>query len=160
MISPELIRRYPFFADISMAQIVTLAHAAEETSIKAEQYIFHEGQNLDHFFLVLEGKVDILITQPNPATGQSTERQTVVSVIEPGGVLGWSALVPPHAATSSSKAFTDSRLISFDCTTLHQAFKKDCQFGYLMMQKMAHVIRGRLQDMRIESLSLITPTAG
>jgi hypothetical protein len=34
-------------------------------------------------------------------------------------------------------------------------FEKDCAFGYLMTQKAAQVIRERLQDIRIESLSTI-----
>jgi hypothetical protein len=34
-----------------------------------------------------------------------------------------------------------------------QNFDEDCQFGYIMTQKAAQVMRDRLHDMRIESLA-------
>jgi CRP-like cAMP-binding protein len=81
-----------------------------------------------------------------------TEAVTVIN-IGPGEVFGWSALVPPHTATSSSKALTSSRVMAFDCLKLRQSFEEDSEFGYLMVQKAAQVIRSRLRAMRTESLA-------
>ncbi len=164
MISPELIRRYQFFADFNMDQVVLLASAANESQVEAEQYIFNEGEELNQFYIVQDGKVAILIDRPNPdviqptslqLTGKFIETQTVVSTICPGELFGWSALVPPHAATSSAKTLVTSKIIAFDCQELQREFENDRQFACLMMQKMAQVIRDRLRDMRIESLSVL-----
>lgn len=162
MVSPELLRRYTFFADLSMEHLVTLAQTAEEVTVAEGHYFFREEEELDHFYIVVEGKVGILVDFPDPEvkqpvsrqlTGDLITRQTVMSTIEPGEMFGWSALVPPHLATSSSKALTPCQIISFDCQELRQFFEEDCQFGYLMMLKASQVIRARLRDMRIESLS-------
>ena len=162
MVSPELIRRYPFFADLSMEQIVTLAQAADEVAVETGHNFFREGEELDHFHIVIEGKVGILVTAPDPTVVQPVSRQLtddlitkkiVVATIEPGEMFAWSALVPPHTASSSAKALEPTRIISFDCRKLRQFFVEDPQFGYLMILKATLVIRERLRCMRIETLS-------
>ncbi len=168
MISPELIRRYPFFADLSSEQIVTLAQAAEEKTVEADHYFFREGDELDHFYVVVEGEIGIVVdltdeTVEHPVsqqlTGDLQTKEIVVSWIGPGEMFGWSALVSPHTATSSGKALTASRVASFDCQKLRPIFAQDCPFGYVMLQKATQVIRERLRAMRIESLSdLLTRT--
>jgi hypothetical protein len=68
-------------------------------------------------------------------------------------VFGWSALVPPHDATTSGKATTPCRVVAFNAQELQRTFVEDSDFGYLMIQKMAQVVRDRLRDLRTESLS-------
>jgi CRP-like cAMP-binding protein len=164
MVSPELIRRYPFFAGLSPEQIVVLAKVANEMPVEAEYYFFREEEELDYFYIVVEGTVGILVDLPDQSVNQPISRQLtgdletkeiVVSNIEPGEMFGWSALAPPYSATSRGKALTPCRVVSFDCRELRKIFAKDCQFGYLMMQKIAQVIRARLRDMRTESLSVV-----
>ncbi|NOZ26594.1 MAG: Crp/Fnr family transcriptional regulator [Chloroflexi bacterium] len=147
MISPELIRRYPYFAGFDMDQIVTLAKAADELTVEPGHYFFHEGEELCCFYIVLEGAVAIVIEVPGE------EDEVVVSTVGPGEVFAWSGLVPPHTATASAKATTRCRVIAFDCQELRKVFETDCRFGYLMMQKIAQVIRDRLRDTRIQSLA-------
>lgn len=161
MISPELIRRYPFFAGLSDDQIVTLANAGQEIKVAAGEYIFREGDVLNGFYLVSEGEVAILLEVPDREVQQSVSGQltgelqtkgVVTSKIGPGEVFAWSALVPPRESTASAQATKPTQLLLFDCEQLVKVFDEDCRFGYLMMQKMAQVVRQRLQDMRIESL--------
>jgi CRP-like cAMP-binding protein len=161
MISPELIRRYPFFAGFSDDQIVTLANVGQEIKIAAGEYLFREGDVLDGFYLVSEGEIAILLEIPDrevqqsvagQLTGELQTKGVVMSTIGPGEVLAWSALVPPRESTASARATKPTHLLLFDCQKLLAMFEEDCRFGYLMMQKMAQVVRQRLQDMRIESL--------
>ena len=162
MISPELIRRYPFFGGLSHDQIVTLAKVANEISVDAGHYFFHEDDELATLYLVLEGAVAIVLEVPNQAaeqkvsgqlTGELQTRDVVISAVGPGEVFGWSALVPPPHATTGAKATTPCRIVTFDNQELLRAFEDDCQFGYVIMQKMAQVVRDRLRDMRIETLA-------
>lgn len=162
MISPELIRRYPFFASLSHEQIVTLAKVADEVTVETDHYFFHEGDNLDNFYLVLEGVVAIVVEVPDrdveqkvseQLTGELQTKEVVTSAVGPGEVFGWSALVSPHQATTSGKATTPCRVVTFDCQQLLEIFEEDCQFGYVMTQKIAQIVRERLRDVRIESLA-------
>lgn len=165
MISPELLRRYPFFSGLSHEQIVGLAKVASEESVEAGHYFFHERDQLDYLYLILEGAVAVVLEIPEEGVHQTVADQynrqlhttdVVISAIGPGEVFGVSALVPPSVATASAKATTPCRVAAFSCPELLQTFAKDCAFGYVMTQKIAHIFRSRLHDMRIESLAFAT----
>ena len=164
MISPELIRRYPFSSGLSQSQIVTLAKTAAEKTVRTGQFFFHEGDELDAVYLIVDGSVGIVIEVPDQAIQQKVSRQltgelhtkdVVISALGPGDVFGSSAIIHPYTATGSAKATTDCRVIQFDAGQLRHIFAEDCAFGFLMMQKAAQVIRGRLRDIRIESLAYL-----
>ena len=65
MISPELIRRYPFFAGLSGEQIRLIADLADEEIVETGHYFFHEGEALDGFYLALEGAIALVIELPD-----------------------------------------------------------------------------------------------
>lgn len=101
MVSPELIRRYPFFAGLKHANIVTLADAASEQVVEPNHVFFREGEMLQQFFLLLEGALAIVIELPDSHEAQPVSDQllgtlhtedVVVSTIGPGEVFGWSGL--------------------------------------------------------------------
>ncbi|MCJ7702550.1 MAG: cyclic nucleotide-binding domain-containing protein [Anaerolineales bacterium] len=145
MITPELISRYHFFADLDLDQLNNLAKIGEGITTETGEYIFHEGDELHSFYIVVEGAIGIVHEKEK-------EPDTVVSAVGPGHIFAWSSLVPPHIATASAKALTPCWLITFDCKKLLHIFQKDCKFGYQMMQKIVQISRDRLLDARIESL--------
>jgi CRP-like cAMP-binding protein len=162
MVSPELIRRYPFFAGLDYDHIVKLAKVADEETVETGHYFFHEGDELMVFYLVLEGAVAIVLEIPDrdveqqiagQLTGELKTKDVTTSTVGTGDVFGWSGLIPPHTSTASAKAVTPCRVVVFDCEELGKIFEEDCRFGYTMAQKGAQVIRERLRDMRIESLA-------
>jgi CRP-like cAMP-binding protein len=164
MISPELLRRYPFFAGLNMDQINMLSKLANEEIVEPGHYFFHENEALDSFFLDVEGAVAIVFELPERDVDHKISDQfmrklktkdVVISTVSPGDVFGWSGLVPPYTATAGAKALTPCRVIAFDRKEIVAIFDKDCEFGYLMTQKAAQVIRERLHDFRIESLAFV-----
>ncbi len=164
MISPELLRRYSFFGTFTHDDLLRLASAGTEMQADAGQYFFHEGDELDRFFLLVDGAVSIVMELPaqnvaHPVSGQMTgqlaTQDVIVTRVGSGDIFGWSGLVPPHAATSGARAAASCRVVAFDCPALLRAFDADCRFGYLMLQKIVQVTRARLQDLRVESLAAI-----
>lgn len=165
MVSPELIRRYPFFGCLSHDQLVAIAKVATDHPSPAGHRFFEEGDELKEFYLVLEGAVSIAIPVTDPEVSQDVSGQltgdmkttdVTVSTVGTGDIFGWSALLPPTNATAGAVAVTPCRTIGFDCKSLRDSFKNDPEFALLMTQKAAQVIRDRLRDMRIESLSTKT----
>ncbi len=163
MISPELLRRYPFFSAFTLDDLVRLADAGSEQQASAGHVFFREGERLTLFYLVVEGAVAITMALPvqdvihsisSQMTGQYRTEDVVLTTVGPGDVFGWSGLVAPHAALSGATAQTDCRIIAFACPPLLAAFENDCRFGYLMLNKMVQVTRARLQAERVESLAL------
>ncbi len=162
MISPELLRRYPFFAGLSHEQIVALAKVAEEVDIEPGYYFFHEGDEVENFYLVVEGEVAIVIEIPAHGAKQTVAEQyardlktndVVTSAVGPGDVFGWSAIISPYKASAGAKSTRACRVVAFDGPDLRDIIQEDCAFGLLLMEKAAQVSRDRLHDLRIESLA-------
>lgn len=151
VITSDMISRYPFFADLTHDQVVTLASVAEGLTIQTGEYIFHEGDDLCCFYIVVEGAVGVVL-ESLQKEDQDLKKDVVFSAVGPGGAFAWSGLVPPHEATASTKALSPCWLVSFDCQKLIDIFEKDCEFGYRMLMKVAQISRDRLRDTRIESL--------
>ncbi len=163
MISPELVRRYPFSAGLTDEQIVALAQTATEQDFPAGAVIFKEGDRLCCVYVVVQGAVAINIAVPDKGqsdsvadqiTGEMPTTDITVSTAGTGEVFAWSALVEPYLATASAVTLTDCKLIAFDCNALRKIFKQDCNFGYKMMQVAIQIARDRLRDTRVESLML------
>ncbi|MCJ7658179.1 MAG: cyclic nucleotide-binding domain-containing protein [Anaerolineales bacterium] len=162
MISIELLRRYPFFAGFTREQIDDLARVAEEESFMAGHRFINAGERLTDFYLVLEGTIGIIIEVPDMEFEQSLTRQitnnlitrdVTVSTVGKGEVFGWSALIPPNRSSANVKALTSCRVMRFDYQELQPIIDEDCCFGHLLTLKAAQIIRGRLQDKRVESLA-------
>lgn len=165
MISPELIRRYPLSSGLSFDRITTLAVAANEVTVEAGHYFFYEGDTLRELFLVMDGQVDIVVSIPDrnhvqhiaeQIMGNFVTEDIIVSNAGPGQLFAWSALIPPHVSTAGAKAVTPTRVLAFDNEDLFKIFQEDCNFGYLMLQKVASVTRQRLRDMQIQSLAYVS----
>jgi CRP-like cAMP-binding protein len=155
VITTDMISRYPFFADLSQDQIAVLASVAEGITAQTGDYIFHEGDKLCCFYIVVEGAVGV-VHESHKIEEQGKGEDVLFSAIGPGGAFAWSALVPPHKATASTKALSPCWLVSFDCEKLIEEFETDCEFGYRMLMKVAQISRDRLRDTRIESLVFTT----
>ena len=162
MISPELIRRYPFFAGLNHDYVGTLAKVADEVSVDAGHCFFREGDELKKLYLVIEGAVSLVIQVPDrdqvqslsgQLTGNLVTKDATVSTVGTGGVFGWSALIPSHEATAGAKALTPCRAIALDCEGLRPVFEEDRNLAYLMTLKAAQIVRARLRDLRIETLA-------
>ena len=162
MVSTELLRRYPFFAGLSRDHLNTLAKISDEITVEEDDYFFHEDDELESFYIVLEGAAAIVFRLPerdvqhkiaDQFAREFKTRDVVLSTVGTGDIFGWSGLVPPYRATAGAKAITRCRVIAVGSRDLVSIFEQDYRFGYVMTQKAAQVIRDRLRDLRIESLA-------
>ncbi len=97
MISPEVLRRYPYFASIDDESLKAVAVIADEKSISAGTRIFHEADPADTLNIVVQGEVEIQYILG------SGEHRTVDTLVE-GDILGWSALIEPYKYTAVGTA--------------------------------------------------------
>ena len=164
MLAVKMIRWSPFFTGLSDEQIAHITRAAKEIEVGTDHVFFNEGDELDTFYLVQEGKVDITINIPerdqvhsyvDQITRNMSMEAITVSTIGVGDVFGWSALIPPHESTANAIAANYCRVIAVDCENLRSIFKQDCEFHNLMVIKAAQTVRSRMRDLRIESLSFV-----
>ena len=150
MVSPELVRRFPFFASLTDEEIKSIAMISEEEKYEANTFIFRERDQAEKLLVLIEGSVDIMVNTDE----EGLERETV-STLTHGDVFCWSAVVEPNVLTASALAATPTTVVAIDGAGLRAMFELDCHLGYRILQKSAEIISSRLRDTRIQMLSLV-----
>lgn len=90
------------------------------------------------FLAVIErGRVALRLRVPERG------RVTIVTV-EPGELLGWSAVVPPFRATVDAVATTPTRLIAYDAAALRERLATDCELAATLLPLVLESVSERL----------------
>lgn len=147
MVSPELLRRYPLFAELSSEQLHKLCQICDEQEYQAEQIIFEAGESANHLCFVLDGKVDLLVEFPD---GYQRAWMDVTS----GFLLCWSSVIEPYRYSFSARAATPLRMLKIDGPQLRQQMAEDHDLGFVLMTHIAKAIAERLRATRIMLVSL------
>jgi CRP/FNR family transcriptional regulator, cyclic AMP receptor protein len=147
MISPELLRRYPYFAQISDGSLKEIAMMADEATIPAGMRVFNEGDPANSLYVILKGEVNI---QYVLGDGQLRTVDTLVD----GDLLVWSALVEPYKTTAVGTTTKETRVVKVNAGSLRKLCDKDPQVGYRLMLDVAKLLANRLEGARIQLASL------
>ena len=143
MISPEVLRRYPFFTTASDETLKLLAMGGETRTYEAGQYLFHDGDAADHLLVLTEGEVDIQYVL------QDGEHRTVDTRVA-GDIVLWSAVVVPFKTTANGVARRRTRVVALDALKLRELCETDHELGYHLMREIAQVMSHRLQGARVQ----------
>ena len=143
MISPELLRRFPYFAQISEPSLKTIAMMAEEKTIPAGTEVCYEGDPVDSLNIIVRGEVNI---QYVLGDGEVRTVDTLVA----GDILLWSALIEPYQATSIGTTAQETRLISIDAHKLRALCERDPQVGYRLTTQVVKLLAHRLEGARAQ----------
>ncbi len=143
MISPEILRRYPYFAAANEDSLRELAMMADEVSVAAGTIMYREGDKADRLYVLADGEVDIQYTLG------SGELRTVDTIV-PGELLMWSALVEPYKSTAVVTARQDCKLYALDATKLHALRDKDHELANHLLLHLTKLLATRLEGARIQ----------
>lgn len=143
MISPELLRRYPYFAPIHEWTLKRIAMVSQERAYAAGEHIFDEGEPANNIYLIVHGEVELQYLLP---TGQSR----TIDMIPAGELLGWSALVDPHRRVSRAIADRETEIVVIEAEMLRQLCDEDAVLGYRLMEQVCKVLSARLDATRMQ----------
>ena len=150
VITSDMIRRYPFFADLSSEQIAVLASVAEGITAQTGDYIFHEDDDLCCFYIVIEGKV--CLESYVPGFGAMP-----VFTAESLDVIGWSSLTPVvRQKPGTARILEPTKCLTFDSNMLMGLCEADCDLGFVIMRRLANIVASRLLNHRLHLLEIIS----
>jgi CRP/FNR family cyclic AMP-dependent transcriptional regulator len=149
MISPEALRRYPFFAQLDPKQLANLAMITEEIRCEDGETIFRQHDRAENLYFLMEGCVDLYYTIQE-AYLEADQKEALVCQINPGEIFGISTLIPPHEMTSSARSTNHSRIMEIDGSQLKELFDQDREMGFLLMRRVAKAALLRLDSTRIQ----------
>lgn len=95
----SLMRRIPLFAQIDSAQLKLLVFTSERLSYRAGQSIFHQGDDADSAYVIVDGEADILIDTP--------DGQIAVAHLGKNALVGEIGLLCDVPRTAGVRATTD-----------------------------------------------------
>lgn len=143
----RIVREHQFFAGLDEAFCKLVCGCAKNVRFEADQYLFHEGDPADQFYLLRHGRVSLQVTAPG---------RGVVSfeTLRAGEIVGVSWLIPPYRWTYDAKALELVRAIAMDATCLRGKCEADHDLGYEMMKRFVPVIVERLHGTRMQMLDV------
>lgn len=149
MISPEKLKRIPFFSPFKSEYLARIAMIADEIEIAKDEVLFEECQPANYFYLLLDGNVDLYYkTEENYP--QKIRKEFRVGEINPGEILTFSSLIEPYILNASGKASMDSLAIKIDANELRKLFETEPYLGYQAMQQLTKAIMESLAYTRVQ----------
>jgi len=143
----DLIGKHPFFADMRDDFRLLVAGCAKNTVFEAGQYLFHEGESADHFYVLRHGRVALELSAPGRGA-------LTFQTINEGEIVGVSWLIPPYRWTYDARAPELVRAVSIDAACLRGKCEADHDLGYDMMKRFMPVLIKRLQSAQLQILDL------
>lgn len=159
---------------ISAENIAKLINMANVARFHAGEFLFREGQSHGDLYIMLDGKVDLLMTVP----GRGPQRILTVGT---GELLAWSAMIgaydrpngnmgaadhsnasksgnldfdPNAVMTCDAVSATSSTLLRLHGRRLRRLFESEPQLGFEFMLWLAGGVAKRLTATRLQMLDL------
>ncbi len=127
----ELLAKHPFFDKLSPEDVELVAGCAANARFAAEEYLAHEGDPADYFYIIREGQVGLEVQ--GPGRGPLT-----LLTSGAGDLVGFSWLMPPHRWVFDIRALSVVRALMFDGECLRRKCEQDPRLGYELMKRVAH----------------------
>ena len=143
----RIIGEHPFFAKMERRFLDIVVGCAKNVRFEAGQYLFHEGEAADQFYLLRHGRLALQIT--SPGRGALT-----FQTLGEGEIVGISWLIPPYRWAYDAKALELTRAVAMDAACLRGKCEADHDLGYDMMKRFMPVLIQRLQAMRMQILDV------
>ncbi len=137
----------PFLKGLAGVHLDLMAGCASNVRFSAGEFLFREGEEANHFYLVRHGRVAIEVFAAQRGT-------LTIETIGEGDLVGWSWLVAPYHWRFDARAIELTRAIAFDARCLRGKCEHDHDLGYELLKRFALVIEQRLQATRMQLLDL------
>jgi CRP-like cAMP-binding protein len=133
------LRKVEIFAELDPADLTLLAKIAEATHANEGEILIQAGLPARTLYVLQQG--NLMVAFPD---GRA------ITLHEPGGVVGWSALVNPTRYTASVICLTDCALVSFAGAELLRLVQRSVAMGTKIMRNISELMQKRLPFMQEE----------
>jgi CRP-like cAMP-binding protein len=143
----RFIKEHVFFEGLDAESCALIGGCARNVRFDAGQYLFHEGDSADQFYLLRHGRVALELSAPGRGA-------VTFQTVGEGEIVGVSWLIPPYRWTYDAKALELVRAIAMDATCLRGKCEDDHDLGYEMMKRFVPILIQRLQATRLQILDV------
>jgi CRP-like cAMP-binding protein len=142
-----ILAKHAFFERLEADYLKLLVGCASNVRFSAGAYIFRQGEEASHFYLIRQGRVALEIHAPQ-------RPPIVIETLDGDDILGWSWLIPPHLWRFDARIVDNTRAIALDGKCLRAKCEEDHDLGYELLKRFAHIVTQRLQATRMQLLDV------
>ncbi len=142
----SFLKSIPEFSELRDEDLERASAIARVGQAKANELIDVQGQPANKFYILVSGRLGVVLDLDFGVTKKSY----VVTTVGPGHVFAWSGIIGNPHYTASGRALTDCTFLEFDSARLQQAFDEDPKLGYVVMRVIAQAIASRLWAMQLQ----------
>lgn len=142
-----ILAEHPFLKGLELRYLKLIIGCASNVRFKAGQFLFHEGEEANKFYMIRQGKVAVEIRADKRSS-------IIVQTVGEGEVLGWSWLIPPYRWRFDARAVELTRAIALDGKCLRTKSEEDHDLGYELLKRFSDIIVERLDATRLQLLDL------
>jgi len=133
----EVLKRSDLFRELTDEHLKVVAEMCTVEVFEPGAIIHRQNTILDKIRVVEDGLVALVLE-----LGPLSQRQlTAATNFE---TIGWSAVVPPHMATTTAKAIEKTKVLTFNGEDILNLCATNCRVGCTVYQGVARVVADRL----------------
>jgi len=136
-----------FGTDIPAEARAVLAELARLRTFEAGDELFREGDEATSFGILRRGRVALRVLV-------SGRGETTILTVEPGDIIGWSAVTAPYRSTSTAIALEDVEVIEFEGAALRGVLRSDCRLAAVVYPRLLQAVARRLVGTREQLLDI------
>ena len=151
MVSPELLRRYPFFGGLSDAQLRALSMISEEVAFEKGKTIIEECEPAETLYLLIDGSIDLsyrsadeLNLKPGPP------KELAAGEVNPGEIFGLCSMIEPFMSNTTAKAAVPSRAIAMNGKALQGLINEDIDLANKLLRQTVRTLMEQLIATRVQ----------
>ena len=143
----KVLSEHPFFDGFPDRHLGLIVGCASNVRFEAGQFIFHEGDEANTFYLLRQGKVALQIF---------SERRGALTLLTlgEGEILGWSWLFLPHRYKFSARTLEPTRAFAIDGACLRTKAEQDHDLGYDLLNRFAPIVERALEATRLQLINV------
>lgn len=139
--------RVPIIDDLPAGPRQRLAARMTRLTLETGVTFMREGEVTTSLTVIVRGRVALRMRVP--------ERGAVtILTLDPGDLVGWSAIVPPYRATTSATTLEPTELAVIDAAELRDLLAKDAELAASFLPPVLETVAARVAATRDQLLDL------
>ena len=143
----EVVREHRFFAALPEPYGKLVSGCAKNAHFQPGEFLFHEGDPADQFYLIRQGRVALEVRAPGRGA-------ITFQTLREGEIVGVSWLIAPYRWSYDARAMEFTRAIAIDAACLRDKCEADHDLGYEMMKRFMSILLQRLQASQMQVLDV------
>ncbi|HLX62968.1 MAG TPA: cyclic nucleotide-binding domain-containing protein [Planctomycetota bacterium] len=142
-----MLAEHPFFKGFNDKHVALLTGCAANVAFDAGEFVFREGKEANHFYVIRHGRVALEAAAP-------AQKPLILQTRQAGDILGWSWLIHPYHWMFDARATEHTRAVALDGKCLRRKCEEDHELGYEMLKRFAYIMEQELDATRLQLLDV------